>query len=213
MPTAPPMHSWRILAAAAIGSAGIFIVFSSSVFEISPFPRQMIAHIALMNLFAPIWAFLAYRIHFDSWLQLRGGSLILFSILQITVFYAWHSPPLIAAAMHNAAIMIVMQATLFTSAFLFWLCIFGQSTLHHWRSVAALLITGKLFCLMAALLIFAPRALYAGAEAGGASHVKVSDQQLAGLIMAVICPLAYVGSAVVVTTRWLLALPQTEDAP
>jgi len=80
-------------------------------------------------------------------------------------------------------------------------------------AVAALLITGKLFCLMAALLIFAPRALYAGAEAGGASHVKVSDQQLAGLIMAVICPLAYVGSAVVVTTRWLLALPQTEDAP
>jgi len=44
-------------------------------------------------------------------------------------------------------------------------------------------------------------------------RIELARQQLAGLIMAVICPLAYVGSAVVVTTRWLLALPQTEDAP
>jgi putative membrane protein len=59
--------------------------------------------------------------------------------------------------------------------------------------VLALLLTGKLTCLLAVLLVFAPRALY--------PHAALADQQFAGLLMLAACPLSYLGAALVITLR------------
>jgi putative membrane protein len=74
----------------------------------------------------------------------------------------------------------------------------------------ALLITGKLFCLLAALLVFSPRVLYPDALAAH-RHAPVaadllSDQHLAGLLMLVLCPLTYVLAGVLIAERWLREL-------
>jgi putative membrane protein len=107
----------------------------------------------------------------------------------------------------------VMQATLFFSSLWFWLAIFNQDGKHSWRAVAALLLTGKLFCLIAVLLTFAPRVLYvSGAMAPNlAMTVDLADQQLAGLLMITACPITYVLAAVVLINRWFQSLCDSQS--
>jgi putative membrane protein len=59
----------------------------------------------------------------------------------------------------------------------------------------------RLFCLLGAIFVFAPRPLFA--HHGG---VSLEDQQLAGLLMIVACPLTYVVAGTVIAARWVLAL-------
>jgi putative membrane protein len=69
------------------------------------------------------------------------------------------------------------------------------------------MLTAKLVCLLAAILIFAPRVLY-GAT-GHLMHVgeqwsaaqELSDQHIAGLLMIAACPLSYLVAAVVITAQ------------
>lgn len=60
----------------------------------------------------------------------------------------------------------------------------------------ALLLTGKLACLLGALLIFAPRELY---RLHGLPSLE--DQQLAGLLMITACPLSYVVAGVAMAAQ------------
>jgi putative membrane protein len=73
----------------------------------------------------------------------------------------------------------------------------------------ALLVSGKLFCLLAVLLVFAPRFFY-GAHGthshGGMPVDQLADQHLAGLLMLVVCPLSYVAAAVAIAAQWLREL-------
>ena len=167
---------------------------------------RMVTHIALMTIAAPVLA---------SWLrkQVRSAtelagmtSLLAATALQAVLFIAWHSPPGLAMADQGGD--GVMQATLFFSSLWFWLAIFNQDGKHSWRAVAALLLTGKLFCLIAVLLTFAPRVLYvSGAMAPDlAMTADLADQQLAGLMMITVCPLTYVLAAVVLINRWFQSL-------
>ncbi len=101
-----------------------------------------------------------------------------------------------------------MQSSLLLAALLFWYSvIFAEA---RWYSLLALLTTGKLFCLLGALLTFAPRPIYPQlrelyAQAGHFPvETALSDQQLAGLLMLVACPLIYVLASVVLAARWLL---------
>jgi len=102
---------------------------------------------------------------------------------------------------------LLMQATLFFSALWFWLTVFNQTGEHLWRAVIALLLTGKLFCLIAVLLIFAPRVLYGMT----AMPIELADQQLAGLLMVTVCPITYVLAAVVLISRWFQTLSDTQS--
>ena len=68
---------------------------------------------------------------------------------------------------------------------------------RRWHAIPALLLTGKLVCLLAVLLVFAPRALYGTAHAHGVS--ALDDQHLAGLLMIAACPLSYLVAAIMIT--------------
>jgi putative membrane protein len=81
-----------------------------------------------------------------------------------------------------------------------------------WSALAALLVTGKLFCLLGVLLTFAPRAIYGQIALLPLCFGIVSprpilhDQQLAGLLMLAACPVVYVTAAIVIARRRLAAL-------
>ena len=172
---------------------------------------RMVTHIVLMTIAAPVLAgWLRKQVH--SATELAGmTSLLTATALQAVLFIAWHSPPGLAMAGQGGD--GVMQATLFFSSLWFWLAVFNQDGKHSWRAVAALLLTGKLFCLIAVLLTFAPRVLYvSGAMAPNlAMTVDLADQQLAGLLMITACPITYVLAAVVLINRWFQSLCDSQS--
>ena len=197
MPT--PMHSLRIIEWAAI--AGLALLTLAYITLAGHLSRHMILHIALMNGLAPMLATRLIR-YYPRKSEIRHHRhLLVAAALQLALFFAWHSPPAMAFAMHNTFIAVVMQLSLLFAAVWFWKCVLSYGAESLWPPVIALLLTGKLYCMFAMLLIFTPRALYA---AGMASHGSdVADQQLAGLLMITACPIIYILAAVVLVARWL----------
>ncbi|MGZ4975582.1 MAG: cytochrome c oxidase assembly protein [Methylobacter sp.] len=168
------------------------------------FSRHMLIHISLMTVIAPVLASLLLKLRYSSAQPAGVATLFAVIILQTALLFAWHSPAGIGLAMTGYSGALLMQASLFFAALWFWQTIFSQTGEHVWRAVIALLLTGKLFCLIAILLVFAPRALYAMAASG--MIVDLADQQLAGLLMVTVCPITYVLAAVVLISRWFQAL-------
>ena len=62
--------------------------------------------------------------------------------------------------MASPALGSIAYGALSISALLFWICLLSLPEARRWHAIPALLLTGKLVCLLAALLVFAPRALY-----------------------------------------------------
>ncbi len=184
-------------------------VVTLAVTPLGPLATHMSAHILLMNAVAPTIAVAALRRPLAaSAYRMAGGSLVLASIAQVGVLWIAHSPPLIAASMSSHLLHVVIQCGLLAVALWFWFAVLGQSGAARWRAIVALLLTGKLFCLLAALLVFAPRALYPFelAHMHHAAMDPLADQYLAGLLMLVVCPLTYVLAGVLIAERWLREL-------
>lgn len=156
---------------------------------------HMLLHVLLMSAVAPVGIALWRRRRRHAW-HAHPPQLWLATGLQLIVFLYWHSPAAMTHAMHTWTGALLLQASLLAAAGTFWWCIAGQERDKAWHSIAALLVTGKTFCLVAVILTFAPRPLY--------HMMSVGDQQLAGLIMITLCPLTYVASALWICRRWLL---------
>ncbi len=125
---------------------------------------------------------------------------------QIILLWFWHAPPILSTVLGNGFLHIVMQASLLLVALWFWRSLLTVSEQRQWLPVGLLLVTSKLFCLLGVLLIFAGRDLYQIAP--GHAHVHgaasgLADQQLAGLLMIVACPLSYLGVGVYLASRWV----------
>ena len=66
-------------------------------------------------------------------------------------------------------------------------------------------------CLACVLLVFAPRGLYpallsASHAAGHAMPIRLEDQQLAGLLMLVVCPVTYLTAGVAMAARCVFGI-------
>ena len=172
----------------------------------SPLATHMAIHIATMNVVAP--AVVCVFRHYASvspevgrpppWLGAATG-------MQLAVLWFWHAPVAMQFAMSTVGGLLIMQTSLLLSALWFWHCVFGAA---RWRSILALLITAKLVCLLGVLLLFAPRAIYRILHGMEQHHMPfaaaIADQQLAGLLMLIACPLTYLVAGVATTTRWVL---------
>jgi putative membrane protein len=114
------------------------------------------------------------------------------------LLWAWHAPAIERLASASHGLHASAHLALFLTSFVFWGAVIRVPGPTRWHTIAALLLTGKLTCLLSALLVFSPRALY-----GGGDHVArhLDDQQLAGLLMITACPLSYLVAAVVVVAR------------
>lgn len=186
---------WAALAGALM-FAGAYVTVAGH------FTRHMILHIGLMTLLAPLLARQAQRWHnTDRWME-RPAFLVAATVAQLLLFFVWHSPPGVGLMMASPWAGALMQVSLLLIAVCFWSGVLHHTVGHLWRSILALLVTGKLFCLVALILVFAPRVLY---PATG-HPVALADQQLAGLLMITVCPLTYVLAAVLLVVRWLRIL-------
>jgi len=163
------------------------------------FSAHMLQHIVLMNAVAPLIALLLrHRLPSGLW-RYWGAA----TIAQLVLLWGWHAPPVANAALSSHGLHLLMQSSLFAAALWFWSALITLPAARRWEGIAALLVTGKLFCLLGILLTFSPRALYATAHAGaGPMSIDLADQQLAGLMMVVACPLAYVAAGVAFAASW-----------
>lgn len=161
---------------------------------------EMLVHILLMNAVAPL---IALAIPDSVWRSPPRWRRLLFpaTVAQLAVLWAWHAPPALDATLQSDALHLVMQASLLLSALWFWSAVFYARDDRRWRAILALLVTSKLFCLLGVLLVFAPRTLYGVGTVRSAS--LLGDQQLAGLLMLVACPVTYLIAGVVIAARWL----------
>lgn len=165
----------------------------------------MAIHIATMNVVAPaiICVFRYYAVTYSRvgrppWLGAATG-------MQLAALWLWHAPAAIHFAMSSVGGLVLMHTSLLLSALWFWHCVLAA---ERWRSILALLITAKLFCLLGVLLVFAPRTIYPLLHGMEQDHVPfdvaIADQQLAGLLMLIACPLTYLVAGVATTSRWVL---------
>lgn len=167
--------------------------------------RHMLLHVGLMTVLAPLLASWMQRCHW----QFPGAAtpwfLTLVTVLQLVLFFVWHSPQVLTWMMDSPVVHTLMQGVLLVVATAFWASVLQRSTGAVWSAVIALLLTGKLFCLVALILVFAPRALY-GASSLHHAGMDLADQQLAGLLMITACPMTYILAAILLVARWLRLL-------
>jgi putative membrane protein len=176
-----------------------------------PLSLHMAQHILLMNVVALVVAAVLLRgltampIHRSSWIA---------AIVQIALLWIWHAPPVMNAAMQDTGLHVTMQASLFVAALWFWSAVLASAKTASWMPILVLLGTSKLFCLLGVLLVFSGHEIYAigPGHAGHPGAEALADQQLAGLLMLVACPLSYLGAGVVIAARWLTALESKSAA-
>lgn len=163
---------------------------------VGPLTRHMLAHIVLMNAVAVLAGLAITRLWRNSvsWRVLAAATTV-----QLALLWAWHAPPLLRLALDNHIYHLASSASLSSAAVWFWTAVLSVRGSGRWLSIAALLVTAKLFCLLGALLVFAPRDLVG-------ANGPLDDQQLAGLAMIIACPLTYVTAGVVLSARWLAEL-------
>ena len=182
------------------------------IVELGPVSRHMATHIALMNIVAPIAAAACASTRCKPQAPRSATTLWTAAILQVVLLWAWHVPLVQNAASASLYLQIVSHIVLMLAASAFWLEIVSRVT--PWQAVLALLVTGKLVCLIGALLIFAPRVLYDGGHAAHDSSVlPLADQHMAGLLMIAACPLSYILAGVIMSAQNLGTMSRQSDLP
>jgi len=185
-------RSPAVISAIAVLASGVVIF---AWIEPGPLSMQMAQHVFVMNIAAPlVAAALPAR---------EAGRSFLWpaALAQIVLLWAFHAPPAQHSAAASHAVHLLMLGALTGAAILFWAAVLAATARHRWGPILALLATGKLACLLGALLIFAPNTLY--------RLSTIEDQQLAGLLMVSACPLSYLVAGVVLAARALARLEKT----
>jgi putative membrane protein len=194
---------WR-KAGAALTSAGAVILLGSIIVlsgDLGPQARHMGWHILAMNVVAPVAA--GMLVARPQAADAKPSWLWIATIAQVAVIWIAHAPSVQTAAMAFPGIQLAMHGVLLAAAFSFWMLLLCLPDARRWHALPALLLTGKLVCLLAALLVFAPRALYGTDHAHGPLTHPLDDQHLAGLLMIAACPLSYLVAAVVIAVQLL----------
>lgn len=201
------MQAYRMASMASPAAASAFAVVVAAIavllsYDLGAFSAHMGIHIASMNIAAPLlaaWAICCWHVR-----GVQASWLWIATALQMVLLWVGHAPAVHNVAAQIPALASLLHVALFLAALLFWFALLTVSAAERWQAIPALLITGKLACLLAALLIFAPRTLYK--SAGHAVHVaargpELDDQHLAGLLMIMACPLSYLVAAVIITVQ------------
>jgi len=162
---------------ALLALALVAILYVSPLCALSSalFIARVVHHVLLATLLAPLLV---------AALQIRRapGSLALWTAIQALTFWAWHAPPLYAAALSNDGVFWLMQLSITATATLWWAKLLRSEA---GSAVLSLLATMVQMGLLGAILTFAGRAFYAPhwltTQIWGLSPME--DQQIAGIIM------------------------------
>lgn len=180
-----------------------------SALPLGPRATHMASHILLLNAAAPALALVTIAVYgAQAPVFLSAKLLAAATFLQLALLWTWHAPIVLALAARQPIAHALMQAALLAASLGFWLAVLSEEGVFRWRGVIAILLTGKLSCLLGVLLLLAPRLLYADIASDhghGAADVDglLSDQRLAGLLMLAACPLCYVLTGVAIASKSL----------
>lgn len=210
--SAPPAHAARlrptfilcagVIAVSLLGAALLGVRAAMTAF--GPMSTHMAEHVFLMNVAAPLAALGVQHFISAPRQPFQTGWMAGAALTQILALWTWHAPGAYAASVEGAIPHAAMRLTLFAAAFWFWAEVLAVRGPDRWRSLLALLTTGKLFCLLGALFLFAPRTLYdLHGHTPAMTGASLADQQLAGLIMLAACPMSYVLAGVIIAACWL----------
>lgn len=161
------------------------------------FSARVVHHVLLAAALAPLLA-----LSFPRTILVRAGPLAAWTGAQALVFWAWHAPPLYAAALSSNAVYWLMQLSILGTAFGFWTAVRRSAAPS---AVAALLVSLVQMGLLGALITFAASPLYSPhfATTGPWGLSVLEDQQLAGLVMWAPAAGFYLAAALVIASRWL----------
>jgi len=191
-----PTADAAVMSASTVLVAAAVIVLSA---DLGPQARHMGWHILAMNFVAPlVAAIVAARRQIQ---DTRPLGLWISTVIQIAAIWIVHAPSVQTFAIAVPAAQLAIHAALLAAAFWFWLHLLCLPGARRWHGLLALLLTGKLVCLLAVLLVFAPRSLYGTGHGHAASLPSLDDQHLAGLLMIVACPLSYLTAGIVIAVR------------
>jgi putative membrane protein len=190
-------NSWAVLAGASAVPATALLAIAGP--EPGWMSWHMAIHIAAMNVIAPVAAVTLVHLRTArTHASATPHALWMATIFQIVLLWGAHSP-FVHVGMHTSVLSAVaVHASLFLAALAFWLSIATAGS-HRWQAMLALLVSGKLACLLGVLFIFAPRPLFGTVHHG--HGVLLDDQHLAGLLMIAACPLSYVLTAIVLAAQ------------
>ena len=198
--TANALAGWGALALIALIFISPLCALSSALFS-----ARVLHHVLLIAAVAPLLA-LAFPMR-----RLPPQPLAALVGLHTIILWVWHMPGPYEWGLASVPTYWLMQASLLGSAWLLWRAILA-SPAQPGSGLVALVATIGQMGLLAALIVFAPRPLYAvhfaSAAAWGIS--PLADQQLAGLLMWVPASLPYLGVGL-----WLAwsSLRPVEPAP
>jgi putative membrane protein len=122
--------------------------------------------------------------------------------------WLWHAPALFNAALLNRGIHDIQHLSFLISALVFWAALFEQRARdQQGAAILYLFVTTVHSSVLGALITFAARPWYS-AYLQTPYHWTLSaleDQQLGGLIMWVPGSMVYVGAALALLARWIMA--------
>lgn len=173
--------------------------------------HHMALHIATMNVVAPVVAWLLREVRFARLDRLSAG-LGVAAALQLGLLWLLHVPAAFALMGSSTLFSAPMHAVLLAISFVFWRQVFAVAAASPWKSIVALLLTGKIVCLLGVLLLLADRPIYVVAHGDRIMQSSLADQQAAGLLMLIGCPMTYIAGAVLVVASWLLGMDRFEPA-
>ena len=137
------------------------------------FPAHMLRHMGLVAVAAPLLA-----LGFPQELRALAVSPLAAAVVEFVVVWAWHLPASHAAARLSGAAFVIEQAMFLAAGLLVWAGAFGAR--QPLAGAGGLLLTSMHMTLLGAILVLAPRDLYA--ELCGAAP-NLTGQQLGGLLM------------------------------
>ena len=149
---------------------------------------HMLLHVGVVAV-AP--ALLRFRPPFSS----GGAVLLLAAVADLAVVWTWHLPRLHLWASLDDVGFAVQQGSFLLAGIIVWSVAEAAGRLG---AAALLMMTGMHMTLIGALLTLAPRVLYPGVCGGGPFGLSpIEDQQLAGVVMAVLAPAVYLAGGLV----------------
>ena len=185
--------------ALALGVITLAVVWFGPLPELAAgsFSAHMTMHMGVVAVAAPLIALGLAGGRFD--LVVRAPSLfppVPWSVVELVVVWAWHTPALHHAARHGAGAFALEQTSFLLSGLLVWLSAFGGDPQRRadrtGAGVLALLLTSMHMTLLGALLALAPRPLFE--HGAGHAHGALSpldDQHLGGAIMLLVGGISY----------------------
>lgn len=173
------------------GLALIVVIFVSPLCALSAalFSARVLHHVLLIAFVAPLLA-LAFPLR-----NRPSPPLALLVGLHAITLWVWHTPLLYEWGLASVPSYWLMQVSLLGSAWLLWRSVLS-TRVQPGSALLALVATVAQMGLLAALIVFAPRALYgihaASTQVWGIA--PLADQQLGGLLMWLPASLPYLGA-------------------